>query len=36
MDTQEGIYIRLLQMEDIEEALDLEIRNKDFFKHIQF
>lgn len=33
MDTQEGIYIRLLQIEDTEATLDLEKRNKDFFKH---
>lgn len=33
MGTQEGIYIRLLQMKDTEAALDLEIRNKEFFKH---
>ena len=33
MGTQERIYIRLLQMKDTEAALDLEIRNKEFFKH---
>lgn len=33
METQESIYIRLLQLEDTEAALNLELRNKEFFKH---
>lgn len=33
METQEGIYIRLLKIEDTEASLALETKNKEFFKH---
>lgn len=36
METQEGIYIRLLKIEDTEASLALETKNKEFLSITQY